>query len=59
MAIGDAQNDLGMIRWAGFGCAPADAIPEILRIARYHSRFTHEHGAVADLLERLVLVPGQ
>ncbi len=55
MAIGDAQNDLGMIRWAGFGCAPADAIPEILGVARYHSQFAHEHGAVADLLERLVL----
>ncbi len=55
MAIGDAQNDLGMIRWAGFGCAPADAIPEILGLAKHHSRFSHEHGAVADLLERLVL----
>jgi len=58
MAIGDAQNDLGMIRWAGFGCAPADAIPEILGIAKYRSRFSHEQAAVADLLERLVLVPG-
>jgi hydroxymethylpyrimidine pyrophosphatase-like HAD family hydrolase len=29
MAVGDAHNDLGMISWAGWGCAPANALPEV------------------------------
>lgn len=55
MAVGDAGNDLGMVSWAGYGCAPADAIPEILAAARYRSPLPHDKGAVAELLERLVL----
>lgn len=54
MAVGDAGNDLGMISWAGYGCAPADAIPEILAIARFRSSLPHDEGAVAELIERLI-----
>jgi len=53
MAIGDAMNDLGMLRLAGFGCAPANANPEILAAARYISKRTNEQDAVADLVERV------
>jgi hydroxymethylpyrimidine pyrophosphatase-like HAD family hydrolase len=55
MAIGDAGNDLGMVRWAGVGCAPADALPEVLAAARHVSALPHEAGAVADLIERYAL----
>jgi Cof subfamily protein (haloacid dehalogenase superfamily) len=55
MAVGDAMNDLGMIRAAGFGCAPANAIPEVKAAARYISERTNEEDAVADLVERLAL----
>jgi hypothetical protein len=55
MAIGDAMNDLGMVRAAGLGCAPANAIPEIKAAARYISERTNEEDAVADLVERLAL----
>jgi Cof subfamily protein (haloacid dehalogenase superfamily) len=55
MAIGDAMNDLGMVSAAGFGCAPANAIPEVKAAARYVSERTNEEDAVADLVERLAL----
>jgi Cof subfamily protein (haloacid dehalogenase superfamily) len=57
MAIGDAMNDLGMIRAAGLGCAPANAIPEVRAAARYVSGRTNEEDAVADLVGRLALSP--
>jgi Cof subfamily protein (haloacid dehalogenase superfamily) len=55
MAIGDAMNDLGMLRVAGLGCAPANAIMEAKAAARYVSERTNEEDAVADLVERLAL----
>ncbi|HSV55848.1 MAG TPA: Cof-type HAD-IIB family hydrolase [Magnetospirillaceae bacterium] len=55
LAVGDAQNDLGMVRKAGFGCAPFNAIPSVQAAARYVSPRTHEQDAVAEILERFVL----
>jgi Cof subfamily protein (haloacid dehalogenase superfamily) len=55
MAVGDAMNDLGMVRAAGLGCAPANAIPEVKAAARYVSERTNEDDAVADLIRRLAL----
>jgi Cof subfamily protein (haloacid dehalogenase superfamily) len=55
MAIGDAMNDLGMVRAAGYGCAPANAVPEVRAAARYISQRTNEEDAVADLVERYAL----
>jgi Cof subfamily protein (haloacid dehalogenase superfamily) len=55
MAVGDAMNDLGMVRAAGIGCAPANAIPEVRAAARYVSERTNEEDAVADLVGRLAL----
>jgi Cof subfamily protein (haloacid dehalogenase superfamily) len=56
MAIGDAMNDLGMVRAAGYGCAPSNAIPEVLQAARYTSRLSNEENAVADLVRRVALL---
>ncbi len=56
MAIGDAMNDLGMIGKAGYGCAPANAIPEVLEAARYTSEMSNEEDAVADLVRRVALL---
>jgi Cof subfamily protein (haloacid dehalogenase superfamily) len=58
MAIGDAMNDLGMVRAAGFGCAPANAVPEVKAAARYVSGRTNDEDAVADLVERVALNGG-
>jgi hypothetical protein len=55
MAIGDAMNDLGMIRMAGWGCAPANAIESVRKAARVVSQFTNEEDAVASLVRTLAL----
>lgn len=55
MAIGDSGNDIGMISWAGFGCAPADARADVIAVARYVSELAHDHGAVSELIDRYAL----
>lgn len=55
MAIGDSWNDLGMISWAGIGCAPNDANPEVLAQADYIAKNNHYDGAVAELLKHFIL----
>jgi Cof subfamily protein (haloacid dehalogenase superfamily) len=55
MAIGDAMNDLGMIRAAGWGCAPANARDEVKKAARVLSSKTNEEDAVADLIYSVAL----
>ncbi|MCE5256968.1 MAG: Cof-type HAD-IIB family hydrolase [Spirochaetaceae bacterium] len=55
MAIGDAMNDLSMIESVGFGCAPANALPEVKARARIISRLTNEEDAVADLIGSVAL----
>mgnify|MGYP002399032687 FL=1 len=55
LAVGDAQNDLGMVRKAGWGCAPSNAIPAVKAAARYVSPRSHEEDAVAEILDRFVL----
>ena len=55
MAIGDSWNDLGMITWAGIGCAPQDANPDVLAKADYIAQSPHYEGAVAELLKHFIL----
>ncbi len=55
MAIGDAMNDLGMIKAAGFGCAPANALAVVKASARHVSQRTNEEDAVADLIYSVAL----
>ncbi|HTX71496.1 MAG TPA: Cof-type HAD-IIB family hydrolase [Rectinemataceae bacterium] len=55
MAIGDAMNDFGMIKAAGWGCAPLNALPEIKAVARLVSGKSNEEDAVADLIGRVAL----
>jgi Cof subfamily protein (haloacid dehalogenase superfamily) len=55
MAVGDAMNDLGMVRAAGWGCAPANANSAVKEAARLVSAYTNEEDAVADLVRRVAL----
>ncbi|MBL8965492.1 MAG: HAD family phosphatase, partial [Spirochaetaceae bacterium] len=55
LAAGDAMNDLGMLRVAGLGCAPSNAIPAAKEAAAYVSTLSHEEDFVADLVRRFVL----
>jgi len=55
LAIGDAQNDLGMVKKAGFGCAPANAIPAVREAARYVSPISSDEDAVAEILNHFAI----
>lgn len=55
MAIGDSGNDLEMVAWAAYGCAPSDARADVLEAARFVSSLPHDKDAVAELIDRLVL----
>jgi Cof subfamily protein (haloacid dehalogenase superfamily) len=52
MAIGDALNDLGMVRWAGLGCAVGNAVPAVKEAATLVADRGSEEDAVAWLIRR-------
>jgi len=52
MAVGDAHNDLGMLRWAGLGCAMANAAPEVMAAAAWVSERSNAEDGVAWLIRR-------
>lgn len=54
IAFGDAENDMEMIAWAGYGIAMGNAIPELKRIADQVTA-TNDQNGVALVLERLLL----
>ncbi len=56
MAIGDNSNDVPMIEAAGLGVAVANATDEARASADYVCRADNRGGAVAEALERFVLV---
>ena len=53
LAIGDAGNDVSMLKWAGHGVAPADAAPEARSAADWIAPPLPEH-PVAATLQRYV-----
>jgi Cof subfamily protein (haloacid dehalogenase superfamily) len=54
MAIGDASNDMGMLEWAGFGVAVANAYPAVREMADAIVPSNDELG-VARAIQRFVL----
>jgi Cof subfamily protein (haloacid dehalogenase superfamily) len=56
LAVGDQQNDLAMVAWAGTGVAMGNAINAVQDIAAWVAPALEEDGAAAAL-ERFVLQP--
>ena len=54
MGFGDGLNDLTMVRDAGFGVAVANAVPEVLAVAKFVAPSNEDDG-VAVAIERFVL----
>lgn len=54
MAVGDQQNDLQMIEWAGIGVAMGNAVPSVRQAADWIAPSLQDDGA-AVALERFVL----
>ena len=58
MAVGDSDNDISMIRWAGLGVAMANAAPEVIAAADWVAPPVTEDG-LATAIERFVLNDGR
>jgi len=56
MVIGDNQNDLSMVQWAGWGVAMAQGHPDVQRAADYVAPPLSEDGAAAAI-EQFILAP--
>jgi Cof subfamily protein (haloacid dehalogenase superfamily) len=55
MAIGDAPNDVGMLRWAGMGVAMGNAWESVHRAAKFTVPSNDDDG-VAHAIEKFVLI---
>jgi 3-deoxy-D-manno-octulosonate 8-phosphate phosphatase (KDO 8-P phosphatase) len=56
--MGDDIPDFQPMQKAGMTCAPADAAPEILQMARYISPYEGGKGCVRDVIEKLLRLHG-
>ena len=52
-AVGDGENDLSLLRWAGTALSVANAIPEIKALAKFTGP-SAEEGGLAEVLDWLV-----
>ncbi len=58
MAVGDAENDIGMLRAAGWGVAVANASPEVKVCARCITERTNNEGGAAEAIYRWAMKTG-
>ena len=52
--MGDDVPDVFVMQSVGLACAPADAVPEIKRIAHYISSLAGGKGCVRDVIEKVL-----
>ncbi|MCD8241333.1 MAG: N-acylneuraminate cytidylyltransferase, partial [Lachnospiraceae bacterium] len=52
--IGDDINDLEVIRMVGFGCAPADAMPQVREAADYVTKAKGGEGVIREVADLLL-----
>ncbi len=50
---GDDVNDLEVIQMVGFGCCPADAVPQVKAAAKYVAAAKGGEGVIREIIERL------
>lgn len=56
--MGDDCPDIPVMKMTGLPCCPSDAVPEVLRIARYISPLEGGNGCVRDLIEKILQSQG-
>ncbi len=54
MAIGDASNDISMLKYAGFSVAMGNAIPEVKEISKFTTLSNIENGVAASIHEHIL-----
>lgn len=53
--IGDDINDVEAIKAVGYGCCPADAMPEVKAVAKYVSKANGGEGVIRELVHVVLL----
>ncbi|MBQ9761948.1 MAG: N-acylneuraminate cytidylyltransferase [Oscillospiraceae bacterium] len=52
--VGDDINDLGVIQMVGYGCAPADAMPQVKAAAKYVTTAKGGEGVIREVVEKIL-----
>lgn len=54
--VGDDINDIETIEMVGYGCCPADAMPQVRKVAKYVTRAAGGNGVIREIAERILEV---
>lgn len=52
--IGDDINDIETIKAVGYGCCPADAMPEVKNVADYVTENTGGKGVIREVVQKII-----
>ena len=52
--IGDDINDVEAIKMVGYGCAPADAMPQVKTAAKYITKAYGGEGVIREVVEMII-----
>ena len=52
--VGDDINDLEAVKMVGFGCAPADGLPQVKEAADYVARAKGGEGVIREVVELIL-----
>ena len=52
--IGDDINDIEVIKMVGFGCCPADAMPQVKCVAQYITKSEGGKGVIREVTEKIL-----
>ena len=52
--IGDDINDLDVIKMVGYGCCPADAMPQVRDVAEYVTKAKGGEGVIREIVEAII-----
>lgn len=53
--VGDDINDLEVIGMVGYGCCPADAMPQVRSAAKYIAQAHGGEGVIREIVEKIIL----
>lgn len=52
--IGDDINDIEAVKAVGYGCCPADAMPEVKKVAKYVTKANGGEGVIREIVEQIM-----
>lgn len=52
--VGDDINDIEVIKLVGYGCCPADAMPQVKEVAKYITKAKGGEGVIREVVEKII-----